>query len=144
MELRSIKSDLMFILNYTKRITDFVMSDLIASKESQTYRGRSAMKHSAIFLITIVISLTLLSGQVHADRHYEYEQCLLENMKGLTKHQGWATEHIKRICKENYLNINKPSKKKQEYNQCLINYLFDTESESAAHEVIKTCRGRHL
>ena len=104
------------------------------------------MKHSAIFLIAIVISVTLLSGQVHAGnrKNYEYEQCLLENLQGVTQYQDWVAKEIKRICKENYLNIRQPSKKKQNYNQCLLTFLLGVESKLAAQEIIETCRQRHL
>jgi len=114
-------------------------------KESQTYRGTNAMKHLAIFLIAIVISLTLLSGQVYAaDKHFEYEQCVLENLQEVTHDQDWTTIEIKRICKENHTDFSRPSKKKQKYNQCLLNYLFGVESRLAANEIIKICRHRHL
>lgn len=94
-------------------------------------------KWSALFILLFILGAEALpAGQD------EYNDCLLEHLKGV-KHDA-ATALIRQACYENYIGPIFPGEKVKKYNECLLEYLVGVESFQAVMEIRNACGSKYL
>lgn len=95
------------------------------------------MKRS-VWLCTVLVAL--LPHAALAEQA-AYDDCILKYLKGAKV--DYAAQLIRTACEENTKNASLLSKRRIDYNRCLLENLVGVESERAVFEIKRACSSKH-